>query len=662
MHVLDPTIVLAPYLEPAVRGRRVVVFGDASGTLGSGLLERGARLVHVYDPDAVRAAEFAARRGPSRTLVIAPMPSGDLAVRDGAFEVAVVPDLSQFAAPDDVIARARRLVAPTGLAVFASPNQDARTVVSSRTAVLSYYELFDAVSLQFPDVRMLGQAPFAGYVIADFAPDGEPEVVVDTSLLERGAEEPGWFIALGSRGRQRLDGYSVIQVPQTLVREEAQDSTRIAQAEAVSQTLQARSDHLASQLGPMQREVEQARARIAELEAQAVSASRVTTLETELEQRADQLKKMEARAGDTHVRASQLENKVRDLEEELRHQRDRAFRLSNELEEEKKRSTKAALELGMIRRTSELPIKPEAPRPEDQARIATLEEALEATHKRISSLERELDRALAQEAALQKRIEELEDAVEDHLAIDKQAGRRLVALEATLREKEQRIAALDATVLELGLAPPRVEIDQASRRELAQAVKERDAAKVSVDALRQEHEAEVFTYEKQLVQLGRTLAEAKSEIARREDIVRELLLLLEEARGGNQGGGTLGGGAPGSSAGGLQGQAQELAARCARKEAELQEANWRVQALESRLGEAAQHETSHEVRELEAALFAAHQELDVLRTSLRQEHASREALESRAGEALAQAQAQLQHQAVLLASATTNSASSASAG
>ena len=30
---------------------------------------------------------------------------------------------------------------------------------------------------------MVGQAPFVGYTVADFAPGGEPEVSVDTSLL-----------------------------------------------------------------------------------------------------------------------------------------------------------------------------------------------------------------------------------------------------------------------------------------------------------------------------------------------------------------------------------------------------------------------------------------------------------------------------------------------
>ena len=53
-----------------------------------------------------------------------------------------------------------------GAAVFATPNPD-----RNPGALLTYYELYDLVSLQFPVVRMLGQAPFRGYTIADFAPD-----------------------------------------------------------------------------------------------------------------------------------------------------------------------------------------------------------------------------------------------------------------------------------------------------------------------------------------------------------------------------------------------------------------------------------------------------------------------------------------------------------
>src|ERR1700691_6074798 len=77
------------YAESLVRGRRVVVVGDASEGIGERLLDLGARAVHVYDPDADRAATVPDVRG----LVVRELPAGEFDVRDGAFDVALVPEL-----------------------------------------------------------------------------------------------------------------------------------------------------------------------------------------------------------------------------------------------------------------------------------------------------------------------------------------------------------------------------------------------------------------------------------------------------------------------------------------------------------------------------------------------------------------------------------------
>src|SRR5262249_28705408 len=79
-----------------------------------------------------------------------------------------------------------------------------------------YYELYDLVSLQFSKVRMIGQAPFVGYTVADFAPRGEPDVSVDTSFLPS-SEEPEHFIAIASERPLTVDDYTVIALPWTEV-------------------------------------------------------------------------------------------------------------------------------------------------------------------------------------------------------------------------------------------------------------------------------------------------------------------------------------------------------------------------------------------------------------------------------------------------------------
>src|SRR5690349_2710904 len=120
---LHPSIVLAAYIESLVRGRRVAILGDATIGLAASLGDRGARLVHAYDPDAARVAEALARRGAERPQAVSyAVFEGDLGVRDGAFDVVVIPDLSLFSDPADVLRRARRLISPSGAAVVVSPN------------------------------------------------------------------------------------------------------------------------------------------------------------------------------------------------------------------------------------------------------------------------------------------------------------------------------------------------------------------------------------------------------------------------------------------------------------------------------------------------------------------------------------------------------------
>src|SRR5262245_28915694 len=99
---LHPSIVLSAYLEPLVRGRRVAILGDATLGLADELGQRGARLIHVYDPDAARVAEALARAAPGRSHQIAfALLAGDFGVRDGAFDAVLVPDLALFDDPGD---------------------------------------------------------------------------------------------------------------------------------------------------------------------------------------------------------------------------------------------------------------------------------------------------------------------------------------------------------------------------------------------------------------------------------------------------------------------------------------------------------------------------------------------------------------------------------
>lgn len=443
---LHPSIVLSAYVEPLVRGRRVAILGDASIRLADELSQRGARLVHVYDPDTARTAEALAKLTPGRPHQVAyAVLAGDLGVRDGAFDVVVVPDLALFTDPAEILRRARRLCSPAGVAVFVTPNAAAgkkRLLAPGRAeggaAPLGYYELYDLVSLQFAKVRMIGQAPFVGYTVADFSPRGEPEVSVDTSLLAS-SEEPEHFIALASDRPVSLDAYAVIELPwhdvaDALATRDARDPAREA-AEARVTDLTAELTALRAQAGEQAREVE-ARA----VGAAALSA-RVAELEGEIAAREGKLREVEGRAGDNHVRAERLTNQIRDLDEELRRQRDRGTKLSKLLDDEKKGRTKAEVELGMLRGA-----------PGSKERIDALTAELAAAQARISDLEMEAAEtrrrptappaALPPDPALMTRIGELEKAISAALRdLADTAAQRDAAFDRA-RRAEARVAEL----------------------------------------------------------------------------------------------------------------------------------------------------------------------------------------------------------------------------
>ena len=692
MQAVDASVVIAPYLEPVVRGRRVAIFGDATRPLGPALLERGARLVHIYDPDAARVAEVLALRGSSRTLMTAPLPDGDVAVRDGAFDAVVVPDLTLFDPVDSVVAQARRLVASHGHAVFASPNPEALPpgVDLPHQGLLTYYELYDVIALQFPEVRMLGQAPFAGYVIADFAPEGEPDVVVDTSLVGRDAQEPRWFLALGTQQPRRLDPYTIIQV-----------SGEVGDGDVVDVSGRRK---LQEQVSSLEKALEEAKSAVPIVPRVPAVNERVEALEASLREREETLRRVEARAGDNHVRAERLEGKVRDLEEELRRQRDRAFRLSNELEEEKKQRTKADLELRMVRSKSELPpAKDEGA--EARAQVERLERTLGQANEQIAKLESELAAVRGRQSETERSLASARDELDDLVAAKAQAEARVIELKREVAGRDARIEELDSIVvdlqeatddaeLELALEQARIALSkaqteletaradhadlveslqvvtrarddaralvQAREKELAQAReqlkqtprtvvdskaleqtrRELDDALAASEALREEQEREVSALERTLRDRGREVQRLQHTIAHHEQLVRELLVRLEES------------GSPHVDDSGSEGTWRqrygELSAAFARQQGELQNVRWKVAELEHKVRDQDRApDASAQVTELELALFAAQNELDALRQALSAEREARLRAENGVSRQDQDRQADVQEQAVL---------------
>jgi SAM-dependent methyltransferase len=634
-------MVLGAYLDRLVRGRRVAVLGDASLGLGERIAERGARLVHVYDPDAARASEAFAKTSHERTRHVTHAPlEADLGVRDGAFDVVVVPDLSVFPEPSIALRQGRKLVGQTGVCVIASPNPEAHRKLLGHGGAPApgYYALYDLVSLQFPVVRMLGQAPFVGYTIADFAAGPDLEVSVDTSLLQT-TEEPEHFIAVASERKVSIDPFVVVEMPLAQVREALggpglSPETLAALADAQSR-LAAAQERVRELSAQDQKATEERSA------AAIAAAARVVELEAKLEK----LRDVDARAGDSHVRAERLSHQIRDLDEELRRQRDRATKLAKQLDDEKKARTKAEVELGLARGRTDAPGAKE--------RIAELTAEVEAARSRALELEGELSAAAmgieelsSDRAGLRARVAELEVQLAAQAAAAAQPDpatiARITTLEATLDRTEKERRAADKRAEDQGEALANVTRERDHLAEKNQALEKRIAELLAERASAEANAPDIDALEAQLKERGQTIAALERDLRESMRVGKELVAELEALHeaapvipeGGEpsatnepaptNGAPTALGGASASPADeaaviveneAMKAQLDTLAARAARSEADLKAAEWRITQLEHALAaaERGEGEPAGVAVELEQALLAAHQELAALR-------------------------------------------------
>ncbi|NUQ79362.1 MAG: hypothetical protein HUU21_38115 [Polyangiaceae bacterium] len=674
-----PSIVLSVHIEPLVRGRRVALLGDATTGLAERLGKAGARLLHAYDPDQARAAEALARAGNQKAqgsdsrLAAPPAPhitfaalGADLGVRDGAFDVVVIPDLSLFSDAGEILRRARRLVSPSGVAVVVAPNPEveARLLATDGPAhagaLPGYYELYDLVSLQWSVVRMLGQAPFVGYTVADFAPEGEPSVAVDTSLLET-TEQPEWFIAVGSERPVDLEAYALVQVPLETASigeggakaaEAAEDRLALTEARARLALLTAEVEGF--------RERQRTEIREAEVRAQAAASmsARLSEFEAEIALRDARLKEVQSRAGDAHVRAERLSHQITDLEEELARQRDRATKLAKLLDDEKKSRTKAEMELGMIRN------RPEIAGAKD--RLQELSNELQEARARVAELTSERVPAvlavpppipirpaadqLAHTVEMTRQVDELETAVTDarralaEVAMQRDQARRRVeelerAHETAMRERashaaertvlEKKLAALEAKCGALEAKCGALEVKCGALEATVQDLEKREAhhkqREADLEKLREEVDAaavaDLASAEALLRDRGRVIVSLQRDLLESERIGRELIEEVEALRvlvssPGGSSGPPAGGGGPGIEV--LTARLDTLAERSAKCEADYQAATWKIAQLERELAEARANSpgASGTHRDLEKALSAAREEVDALRRAL----------------------------------------------
>ena len=677
---LTPAHALCAYAEPLARGGRLLVVADASQDLGARFTELGARSVHTYDVDPERASAAAAS---TRGAVIRALPAfdrgEDFEVRDGAYDLAFVPDLGHAPDPAALLARLRRVLGAQGVLLVGARNPDApaRGEDSRRARSIAYADLYDLVNLQFASIRMLAQLPFRGVVVAELGLEGgEPEVTVDTQMAtaDDAPAIPETYFALAAQRDVRLDAYTVIQLPGD---EDAPSSgSAIAAGADVAALAEARlrADVLSAQLdeakGHSQRALE--------------GDARAQDLESALARLQDEARAAETRANEHHFRTEHLAAELARLEEALVAERGRGRELAQLLDDERAERQSREDE------ATSIASQQQALDDHSAARFRVLEASLAETHAAARALE---TRAVMAEDVLLVRTEEL------RVVLDELDSLRTAFVEhedAAAAQAEAPVPATDPALIEtLSVMSSRAE-----RAESAIARLEADLAHEG-----ELHARELNGLETALRERAQAIQLLDREIARRERLVQELVGTVEELREEVAFGETETRAAPPStspiadsatpvSIGGdsarLRGQVEHLSLEIARREGELEARAWRITELEREVGLLSQSLDGAEERASRAMEHAPtvhysgeirdprdsddareavrlRTELDALRQALAQEHAEKNAEKQQAdkvraesGSLLEEARAELARQTVLVEQLSRELASRAS--
>jgi SAM-dependent methyltransferase len=512
------------YGEELAHGARTAVFGSATLGLAEELAARGARVVHVYDPDTARVAEATARSH-DRSIFYAPLPEGgDVGVRDGAFDFVLVPDLSLFSDPAAIVELVRRVVSPLGAALIASPNADAKAPlvrVANADKALGYYELYEAIATHFASVRMIGQAPFVGYAVAELSVE-DPEPTIDSSLAESEGKEPDWFLALASDRPMRLDPFALIELPIEVFA----GATR----GLPDDVLESAPESLSS--GP------------------ASGTVLINILEAEREAALESLRQQEQALQAERFRADRLVQEFSAAREELELLRERCRAMGERIGEEEAQRAVLESNLDRARHDPELAATRERLRASEE-RVARLEAAArQAADERVARSE-----AAARQAA-DERVAQLEDAARQ--AADERIARLEAAAREAADEREGEIARLETQLRDRGreIQELRAEVD---RR----------------DKLVRELVMTNFPPFTSATVAGAAHVDAESSHENGSD---------ELANGGTQ----TGAGPPGrdeAAVADLSARLDRLANDAARREADLIGARWRIAQLERELGQ-----------------------------------------------------------------------------
>jgi len=586
------------YAEALARGKRVLVIGESTG-VGGWLMDLGARMVHVYDP----VDEDSMQPTPPRGVTVYRLSQSDFDVRDGAFDLALIPDLGNVPDPAAIIARIRRIIGPDGALVVSARNPEGAAAERGGRAI-DYYELYDLVALQFTSVRMVAQVPFSGAALAELG-EADPDVTIHTDLAPD-PPPPEYFIAVASQRDHRLDPYTIVQLPPARQvwptspapapsPEEWVDRAMLAEATLRAELLEAQLEEQTGSLRELQARAAEAFGLTERL------SQEVPRAQGEAQRYAEQAARLDVALRIAQEAVAALEDRAATAEDRVRHLERDATEAQTGLRRGHEEREGLVHELQMMR--AELTRAKEID-PEELARVVAHAVQYEA---RADALESELART--------------SEAYSEELARTSEAhSEELTRFETALRERAQVLAELER---ELRRREQMVHDLLAAMEDAGQ------ASGAAPDAAR------VMTSSDSPASPPRQDVPALTD---RIDVLAE-----ENAV--------------------LRAKLDALALEVARREGELQSRTWRIEELEGELARAAARPSpplpppmpappprpaGPDPGVAEAVMRAerAEEELDFLRRALAQEHEAR--VRSESNQELETARAELQRQAVLI--------------
>jgi chromosome segregation ATPase len=515
------------YLQGLFVHRRVLLVSDNPAVLDF-LIERRARYVCAVSENEAAAASWPAVDG-GQEREIKSMPLSDLAFRDGMFDLVLVTDLTTVREPAAFLNEARRVVGPRGHVAVASPNPGCDMPVGPPAAAppLDYYELYDLLSAAFDSVQMIGVSGFLGYQVSDLgAADEDPAIAFDGTLLGEASEEIEWFLALCGSEQAQADPLAVIQIP----------------------------------LGSGQ-----------------TGGTRIAGLEVELERARGELAELDGRLRETRLELGTRGVRIETLEKEVEHERlraeearARAVQIAKQHDDERKAQQAKRLDEEMGRRAAEAEV---------QGRLRQAELRLRQAEARAESAEASRDglveRRREDGAELDRLREQVENLERTREAAERREHDLAMELEGLRREAERAGARERNLEAEVGQRSVEIEDLRGQVAGLAGAGEERRAVL----------ERELLELERRLEELGSSRREANLEVDRRERIIRDLVVQIED------GAARLGVAHEEAGALELRLREQDDARReqerlVARLESELQAATWRTAELEARARDA----------------------------------------------------------------------------